>query len=839
MSGEAAELHAQAVRATERGRHDRAWRLLKAALRTRPAPACRARILVSLAFHEAERSSLAAGLALLDEAETSGGLPDRVRGVIAMQRGLLHLRAGATGAALAGFDAAVELLDESDPEDYCRTLLNRGMLRLAPGTLAAARTDFDRCVAIADPHGLTLLAAKARHNLGYLALLAGDLPRALREMDAVAPVLADRSPMVSAVYHLDRARVLLTAGLLREADEDLHRAADLFAAAHSPRDVAEAELERGRLAGRRGRWAEARAHAATARRLFAERGAEPYALVADAVLLATDVGAGRGLAAVRVAGAALAARLRAHGLPDEARRTALTAAAAALARRDGRAGPAAERAVLARRLAGDGLRLRRDDPIGTRMQARALRADLADAEREPRRALAELRAAVADLQEYQASFGSLDLQTAAAVHVEHLAARGLRRALDQGAPAAILAWTERARALSARLAPVRAPADPAAAEMLAELRHATTALRAGALAGKPDPVLRTRCLALQRQIRQRAWYRPGPRQVTAPAPLREIATALGPGALLAHLLVDDHLYALVITARRRVLRPLGPAAAVHELHRRWRADLDALATDALPAALRASVAAAAAAAATRLDDVLTRPLAPLLGDGPVLLAPPARLAALPWTLLPTLRGRPLTVVGSPTAWLSARTAAALPADPAVALAAGPGVARADAEIKLVGEVWPHARTLTGPAATATAVRDAAGAADLVHVAAHGTHEPDNPLFSHLHLADGPLPGHECDGWARPPRHVVLSACELGLSDSRPGDETLGLTAALLHAGAGSVVAGVARLNDETAYEVGPAHHAALRRGLSPAAALAEALSRTPGPAPLVCFGAGW
>jgi len=52
--------------------------------------------------------------------------------------------------------------------------------------------------------------------------------------------------------------------------------------------------------------------------------------------------------------------------------------------------------------------------------------------------------------------------------------------------------------------------------------------------------------------------------------------------------------------------------------------------------------------------------------------------------------------------------------------------------------------------------------------------------------------HDLQQLRRPPHRVVLSACELGLARPRPGEETLGMTAALLHGGAGSVVAGVAR-----------------------------------------------
>jgi CHAT domain-containing protein len=86
--------------------------------------------------------------------------------------------------------------------------------------------------------------------------------------------------------------------------------------------------------------------------------------------------------------------------------------------------------------------------------------------------------------------------------------------------------------------------------------------------------------------------------------------------------------------------------------------------------------------------------------------------------------------------------------------------------------------------------------------------------------------------------VVLSACDLGLAVPRPGDETLGMTAALLHAGAGVVVAGVARVNDDAACEAVLAHHRGLRAGLAPAAALAGAISDRDD-TPFVCFGSGW
>ncbi|QTV80310.1 CHAT domain-containing protein [Microbacterium sp. NIBRBAC000506063] len=58
--------------------------------------------------------------------------------------------------------------------------------------------------------------------------------------------------------------------------------------------------------------------------------------------------------------------------------------------------------------------------------------------------------------------------------------------------------------------------------------------------------------------------------------------------------------------------------------------------------------------------------------------------------------------------------------------------------------WPDARVLTGDEATVTAVIGLASGVDVLHVAAHGRHAVDNPLFSGLELADGTLFGYDVD-----------------------------------------------------------------------------------------------
>jgi CHAT domain-containing protein len=105
------------------------------------------------------------------------------------------------------------------------------------------------------------------------------------------------------------------------------------------------------------------------------------------------------------------------------------------------------------------------------------------------------------------------------------------------------------------------------------------------------------------------------------------------------------------------------------------------------------------------------------------------------------------------------------------------------------------------------------------------------------LAGGPLLGYDLQRLAQVPHMVVLSSCDLGLTDVRPGDETFGIVSALLNAGAGTVVASVSRVADHTAMAAMARYHRAIADSTPPAAALAAALERD-AEASFVCFGGG-
>ena len=133
-------------------------------------------------------------------------------------------------------------------------------------------------------------------------------------------------------------------------------------------------------------------------------------------------------------------------------------------------------------------------------------------------------------------------------------------------------------------------------------------------------------------------------------------------------------------------------------------------------------------------------------------------------------------------------------------------------------------------------------ATVAHIACHGHFRSDSPLFSALELADGPLNAYELQRLRRPPELIVLSACDLGSSDARPGDELLGFAAALIGMGTRTIVASVLPVPDAGAKRLMISLHRHLTAGERPSVALAKAqrglTPRADGLAGFVCLGTG-
>ncbi|GAB2571284.1 CHAT domain-containing protein [Paractinoplanes abujensis] len=808
-------------------------RRLRAALRLTGEPASRGRVLVTLAWAEAERGRVDLGHRLLDEAEPL--TPPDGLAVLHAQRAALFNRNGRADRAMPWFDRAVAGL--TDPLDLAKALNNRGMLHLDAGRAGPARDDMTRALRLCRRHGLDLGTALLEVNLACLDVVRGDLPAALGAFAASRATYARVVPGRLPTLAVERARALVAAGLFGAADRELALAVEQARAQGQDNTVAEALHVRAEAALLAGRATAAASWAAEARAAFVRRGnprrAAPAALLG---LRATPFSPATAAQARR-----LAAALRRLGLSEDARVAALTAVRALV--RAASAGstpsgpglvpptPAAGRAALraAERLLARYGRPGRHDRLDTRLLGRLARAELARAAGRPREAGRELAAGMATLHRHRARFGCLDLQTGASAHGHDLAAAGLTAALESGSVAAVHRWSERSRAQALLLSPVRPPDDPALAADLEDLRQTRFALRAAELAGRPAVALRARAGELERRVRESAWsLRGAGGGGGAVATLGAVRAGLGEAALVAYVRHQGELRALVVTRDRAGLARLGEWAAAEEAVLRLRADLDTAAGRALPERLSVAVAEATRRDARALQAAVLDPLAGLIGHRDLVVVPTGVLMTAPWALLPSCAGRPVTVAPSATSWLARHRTGGGP----VTLVAGPGNERGADEIGSIAALYPGATVLTaddaGPAATLRAL-DGAG---LAHIAAHGRHEAENALFSALELAGGPVLGYDLQRLDRPPALVVLSSCELGLSEVRPGDESFGMASALLAAGTATVVASVARVADEEARAVMVRFHQALRAGQSAAAALAGAAAGTG----FVCLG---
>ncbi len=801
----------------------------------------RARLLLGLAAAEFEvTGDFDEAMRLLRRSEREAGEAgaDWLTASIHGQRGLLHLRKGETVQALRSLDEAIAWLDSAPDYDKMTLLLNRGALHMERGSLDEAAADLTRCIEIAGAGGEVLLTYKAMHNLGYVEFLAGRLPRALRALEEAERINPTGD---SPIAMLDRARVLREAGLTREGDELLSRVAGILLDARLFQDLAETEMVRAECALVDGDPAGARVLASAARRRFARRSnlrwqrrAELLILRCDRFLI-HDKKPGRqrpALRAIAVRAAELSESCRREGRRDLARDARLLAHECSL-----RAGDESTGGLPS---------LRGVDTLQSRLHAREVRALEAASHDEHRRALAEVCRGLAELGDYQHSFGSLDLRTASAVYGSALARLGVDVALRTGSPAAVLNLVEKARAVSTRLPQVRPPSDERTAGLLSDLRRVEEEARA--LEGDPSAGdrlegLRLRAGQLQRDIRARAWEIEG-RSGSAEAAPR--LGAVGDAAreqgveFVTFARHQGRWVAVPVHRGRGRIVELAPVSEVGGLVSRARADLDALAMTALPPPLRAAVRRSLELTLGQLDRVLVEPLR--LGDRPAVLSCSGDLVFLPWGLLPSRRGVSTVVTPSASAWL-AGCSGRRPSRPRALAVAGPDLRRAAEEADLVAQVWTGGRAVSGVSATAAAAREGLVSADLVHVAAHGTHRQDNPLFSSVRMADGPFYAYEIDPAAGALAGcVVLSACEAGLSTLRPGDESLGLAHVLLQLGTRSVIAGVARVGDDESACLMERVHRDMAAGKDAASALAEAQRVTldgESPAAFVSFGATW
>jgi tetratricopeptide (TPR) repeat protein len=734
-----------------------------------------------------------------------------------MQRALILQRLGRSDEALDGYRSALAVFRRNgDREHEARLLNNRGLLYAYRGSLRAAERDLAHAEELHAAVGQELAAAEARHNLGFVAARAGDVPKALHLFD-VADEYFRAHGVPRGIYLLDRAEVLLSVHLVDEARLAAQRAVTELARGGMAADLAEARLRLAEAAILGGDFDLARSEAERARRAFKRQQRPGWASLAGYARLRSAWLTGAQSAATLAAARKSAAELAATGWAVPALDARLIAARIALSL--GRANDARQELVLASGA-------RRRGPVGLRARAWHAEALLRERSGARRNAYSALRAGLRVIDQHRAALGATELRAHVSGQASELASLGLRLALEERDPARVLAWSERWRAGSLRLPPVRPPKDSALAADLETLRRVVGEVEQAAAAGRNTTELLRRQAELEERIRRRTRTVRGDVEgsLVSPPTCDALTEALGDRALIEFVLLEGQLHIVTLAHGRLRLHAGARVAEVGAELERLRFALRRLAHQRGSAESLAAAATSAAHAADHLDELLLGGLRHEVGDRPVVVVPTGALHAVPWAMLPTNARRPVSVSPSASLWHRSTVALAKRRNgrKRVVLVTGPGLPAAPREIEDVAVHYPTATRLVGEEASVERVREALDGVSLAHVAAHGTFRADNPLFSSLRLWDGPLTVYDLEQLREAPRTLVLSACESGLSRVHPGDELMGLASALLSLGAATLVGSVIPVPDEATRLLMREFHRELAAGLGPAAALAQA-----------------
>ncbi len=780
-----------------------------------------------LALDLAGRGSFTRALRELDAAVATLDRHEQARSEVF--RIIIHVYAGSDVSVLAGTDAALRTLRRADDRFWEAQLLrNRGVLLAERGAIAEAEPDLVRARDLFAMSGANAGALSIELQLARIELTRGDLPACLARLDAID---ADVLPAVDhAERDLLRAQALAAGRLVSEALEALKAAQAGWQRAG--REDHEGRLEMIRLTLLAGDPVTARAAALRAQRSFAAQRRPLYAARAAGLALAAAIAARAVHVGILDSGRRAAATLAAAGWRDEARRVRLAVARAAAELGSIR---------VARRELNACASLFRGGPVADRVEAWHVQALIRLAAGDTRGACRAARSGLRLLEAHRAVLGASDLRATASSIGTELAELGLGVALVDGRPGSVLEWAEAMRASALRLTPVTPPGAGEIRERITELRQLDAEIIRAERSGRSTRALLASQARTERLIRRLSRHGAGSAELPrAKLHRASLATALGERALVEYVALDDQLTALVLRSGRLTLHRLGSLGPVAEQLDWLRFGLTRLAQLGREAPQREDLLTTTEVSAAALEARLLAPLLPALGDRELVIAPTGVLHDLPWAILPALRGRAVTVTPSATTWSAFQPAQTGRAS--AVLVGGPRLRHASGEIAAIAGVYAGSTRLTGRAATVADVFSSLDGATVAHLACHGRFRADSPLFSSLELADGPLNAYALQRLQHPPALIILSACDLAVSDARPGDELLGFAAALLDMGTRSVIASVVPVPDAPTKRLMLNLHRELVAGASPAAALATAYAALPRrDLPLsgfICLGAG-
>lgn len=675
--------------------------------------------------------------------------------------------------------------------------LNRGTALIYTGRLREARDDLQRAKSLLMEADDRSGAAFAIHNLGYAASRAGDVPEALRAFEEAAahliPLGVDMTPAI-----LDRSETLLISGLTEDAIALLSSST---IENQQPALDPECQLLLARAYWASGNLATSSRTAAAAQAAFLQQGRRGWALHAQGVHAIGALSLGE---VTPNEAASIADGAEAGGWPDVAAEVRTAAALRCAEEGD---------TELARLLVEP--LLETDDlPLVPRLGLALAQMALSQQDGDHTGVLEHATRALARLDERRVLLGASELRAHVTRLAEDILTRATLAALELGDLDRALEWVDRARSQALDQPPVVPPEDEQLADDLGRLRVLSDQLARKRAEGEAVTNLLIKKDELERRVRDRARTASGTRTNASTASARQPATTE-----VAYLDLGDHLAALIASdaGTRRVDLAVDRGTIVHELDALGFA-MQRVGASRAPGRRRDLAARSLNHSLTTLDNALVTPLG-LPADGEVVISPTSVLFDVPWSGLPDLMDRPVAV--APALRLSRRPHRE-DAGTGTLLLEGPRLAHARAELDALAEVVADPRTILGEEGTVAAAKEALPEVAIGHLACHGVFRADNPQFSSLELADGPMFVYDLESLPRVPDLIVLSACQTGRSAVHVGDELLGVTASLLALGARTVVAALADVPDDLSALLMLAFHQHVRAGAGPAEALAHA-----------------
>jgi tetratricopeptide (TPR) repeat protein len=748
-------------------------------------------------LHEAERC-------LRDAA----GSPEADSWVIDRQWAHVHYLHGEMELASQATARALHEMPLDRWAERARLLNNRGIAELYLGKFARSMADFDQAEMLFRRAGLLVPANRVGHNRGMVLARVGDYPAALRAFaDTVAELLALGANVD--IQLITQAQVHLSIGLFDEVLETLQDVVDRLSGTGLRHDADQARLYVAQAMLALG-LPDAAAYADGTARSMRDSDRTGWAAVADDI--------------------ALEARLVTHG-PEAIDPIEANQVAAAL-EHGGRRGAAAagwlRAATVAEchgetELAEHALRrvLARVTTVEERVAAAEARAHLALRAGHPVVAKGHLARGLSLAARHRAVFDATELRVQSSGWGDRLARLASKLAWDE-TPSKLLLASEKWRATALAGRPVRPPADPVLAALLADLRagHAAVngGLRDGADLSSVNERLRAAEVAVSHHVRIQASSEGGRLE---PVTVGQLRSGLASGVLLEFVECEGHLAVITLTRRGIGRVDLGPTEPIVVAANGLNSSLRRLASFVgLPAA--DLVARGARASLAQLTSLVVEPLRHVLDEhAQAVVVPVGALHRAPWGLLLGPE-HSVSIAASARQWV--RFESVEPANGRPVVVGGPGLPGAEREVATVAALIRGSLVLNRSAATVAALGEALNRASIAHLACHARIRSDSPLFSSVEMFDGPATAYDLEHIGQAPGLVVLSACSSGITSQRTHGEVLGLATVFLEAGTRALVAATIPLPDETTVGVMASLHRSLQAGRSIGQALADIIA---------------